>query len=492
MNPNEIERVLTQHDNVAQAVVVDQDPGTVAYVVLRAATAAADTRAEEQVTEWQEIFDRLYGSNTSAEFGENFAGWNSAYDRRPIDVAEMRQWRDRTVERIRELEPRRVVELGAGSGLLLAPLARDCEEYWATDLSSVGVDELARHVSADPALADRVVLRSQGADDVDGLPAAHFDTAVINSVVQLFPSGSYLTTVINRALTLLKPGGSLFVGDIRDLRTRDYLFAAIALRHPRATDADAVRRLAQKHGAKDEELFVHPDFFLDIARSHPDVAGVDVQLKQSNHHNELTRHRYDIVLHKAPSQATDVSGCPQLRWGDEVTSLAELDKQVAASAGPLRVTGVPNARLAGEAAALRAVEAGDSARAAELARSIDPDSVDPHDVSLLATAAGRHAVFAPSAAQADRFEVVFVAGKEKLIGTYPVADPARPQLTESPAAAHRGAALSAQLGDWLRDKVPARFLPTSIVALDDLPLLPDGTVDRTSLGRVAHGLGDPA
>ncbi|WP_256967909.1 hypothetical protein [Streptomyces sp. CS227] len=41
----------------------------------------------------------------------------------------MRQWRDATVARIRALRPRRLLEIGAGGGLLLAGLAPHCAEY---------------------------------------------------------------------------------------------------------------------------------------------------------------------------------------------------------------------------------------------------------------------------------------------------------------------------------------------------------------------------
>src|SRR5688500_10067444 len=146
MSPSEIERLLAQHSDVAHVAVVPSDSTAgagstdcVAYVTLRALASDAGTRAEEQVTEWQEIYDRLYTASSDADFGENFAGWTSAYDRRPIGLDAMRQWRDMTVDRIRGLRPRRVLEIGVGSGLLLSRLARDCEEYWATDLSSVAI-----------------------------------------------------------------------------------------------------------------------------------------------------------------------------------------------------------------------------------------------------------------------------------------------------------------------------------------------------------------
>ena len=40
-----------------------------------------------------------------------------------------------------------------------------------------------------------------------------FDTVIINSVVQYFPSLEYLTKVLDGAIKATKPGGAIFVGD---------------------------------------------------------------------------------------------------------------------------------------------------------------------------------------------------------------------------------------------------------------------------------------
>ena len=47
----------------------------------------------------------------------------------------MAEWVDATVADIRRLHPERVLEIGCGTGLLLARLAPDCVEYWGTDYS---------------------------------------------------------------------------------------------------------------------------------------------------------------------------------------------------------------------------------------------------------------------------------------------------------------------------------------------------------------------
>ena len=151
----EIENTLLACPEVTQAVttVHQSDTGAhlVAYVTLDH-TTTADHDAE-LVEEWQHMYDDLYGAEVGVSgFGSDFRGWNSSYTDDPIPLEEMAEWRSATVDRIMALQPRRVLEIGAGSGLLLSQIAPQCERYVATDMSAVAIDNLgplARAV-ADP------------------------------------------------------------------------------------------------------------------------------------------------------------------------------------------------------------------------------------------------------------------------------------------------------------------------------------------------------
>ncbi|MFD5461125.1 methyltransferase, partial [Streptomyces olivaceus] len=363
VDPGEGEAALSEHPGVDRAAVLAQGDRLVGYVVPRRDEDRDSHLETDHVSEWQDIYDALPIAPGEADFGQNFVGWNSSYDADPIPVEQMREWRDATVARILALRPRRVLEVGVGTGLLLSQVAPDCETYWATDFSATAIDALTAQIARRDDLADRVVLHTRPAHDTDGLPAGHFDTVVVNSVVQYFPSADYLAEVIGKLMRLLAPGGALFVGDVRNLRLLRPLATAVQL-HRTGDDGDlaAVRRAVEQAVRVEKELLVDPDFFTVLREHGTDVGAVSVEVKRGRHHNELTRHRYDVTLHKPPVTPAAPGRLVELEWGRRVTGLDELRALLAGlpPADSLRITGVPNRRVAGESALARSVQNGDA------------------------------------------------------------------------------------------------------------------------------------
>ena len=121
----------------------------------------------------------------------------------------MLEWIDATIAELRELDHRRVLELGCGSGLVLRRLAPACEVYRGHDLADEALARIRRVQAEQRALA-HVQLQQAGADDFSSITPASFDLVVINSVVQYFPDLDYLLRVIDGAITALAPGDAVY------------------------------------------------------------------------------------------------------------------------------------------------------------------------------------------------------------------------------------------------------------------------------------------
>ncbi|MBV9790335.1 MAG: amino acid adenylation domain-containing protein, partial [Chloroflexi bacterium] len=221
----EIETLLNQHAGVRENVVmVREDEGDekrlVAYVVpqtLSTEIIAPETAGEwnaEQIERWQMVFDETHQQTATIEDATfNIVGWNSSYTGEPIPAEQMRAWVDHTVARIQALQPRRVLEIGCGTGLLLFRIAPDCERYVASDFAAGPLRSIQEQLQRRP--LPQVTLLQRPADDFADLAPHSFDTVIINSVVQYFPSSDYLIRVIEGAIQCVAPGGTIVLGDVR-------------------------------------------------------------------------------------------------------------------------------------------------------------------------------------------------------------------------------------------------------------------------------------
>ncbi|WP_328443661.1 AMP-binding protein [Streptomyces sp. NBC_00386] len=493
----EVESVLSAHPAVSAAAVslhegADGGRRLVAHVVPAVVVPAA-AEEDAQTARWKEIHEALHAGATARGPGDDFTGWNSSYDALPIPPEELREWQYATLDRIRELPRRRVLEIGVGTGLLLADLARDEEvhEYWATDFSPAAVAALTAGVEADPLLKDKVRLDCRGAEDTGGLPAGHFDLIVVNSVIQYFPGLARLRTVVERVLALLAPGGSLLLGDVRSLDLARCLQTGIALARPGAAEGDreALRRAIGRQVATESELLLSPALFGALARDLPAVRAVDVRIKRGVHHNELTRYRYDVVLSTAEPVA-DLRGAPVVRWGADVAGgLEAVDRAAAARPAVLRLAGVPNRRVHDEYAAMRSLF--DPLESIDLAPQ-DAPAPGPEALCERAERLGYRAL--PTWGESPELLDIVLLDPARVpagvvTGTCAAPGAGVEGWAGTPAAFEDTVDLEVVLRAHLQERLPEHMVPSALMVLQALPLDGAGAVDRAALPVPAPAAG---
>jgi amino acid adenylation domain-containing protein len=502
----EIEAVLSQYPLVQESVVVARvdthdDKLMVAYLVPGLKSKALPQQVaqweSEYVSDWQTLYEQAYNQPHAStdDLTFNISGWNSSYTRQPIPAEEMREWVESTVSRILAVLPKRGLEIGCGTGLLLSRVAKRCQEYWGTDYSSAAIQHVEQVCGTVEGL-ENVRLLHQKADDFAGIPKGQFDTVILNSVVQYFPSVEYLLQVLEGAMAAIDKNGTIFVGDVRSLPLLESYHAAVQL--SQASEERSIEQWQQQVNqgvAGEKELVIDPSFFIALRQRFPKITWVEIQPKRGHSQNELTQFRYDVTLHLGTDvQATVV---PWLNWQLDQLSFTQIQNQLHQEQPELLgIRRVPNQRVQ---QALQIWEWLENPPAVETVRELrqllaqqSTVGINPEQFWEL----GQHLGYTVhlswwGSSQDGSFDVVFCRTSSTQISdaqgaiafwdTETVTAKPWTDYTNNPLHGKLVQKLVPQVREFIQQKLPNYMMPQAFVLLNALPLTPNGKVDRRAL-----------
>ncbi|MGP4101269.1 methyltransferase [Nonomuraea sp. KM90] len=287
----------------------------------------------EHLEHWGEVYDWTYRSRQGAHRPDlDLSGWRASDTGRPLPAEHMAEWADRTAELVLRHRPSHLLELGCGTGMLLHRLHPHLKGYVGTDIAEHVVTRL------NGLGLDGVTVVRAAAHEINGSTVrsavARFgerpDCVLLNSVTQCFPSVEYLAAVLHDAIELVAPGGTVVVGDVRHSGLLD--------EHCRLLEPGSADRAAQR-AATDTELLLDPATLAAVAASAGRRVTISLFAKTLTADTELTRYRFDAVLHVEPPQGPPATTHLWDALGpDPVAALAGL----ARGGEPVRLAGIPN------------------------------------------------------------------------------------------------------------------------------------------------------
>lgn len=490
----DIESACQQLSQIQEAVVLAREdvPGDkrlVAYVVPNDQDNVAD-QAAEQLAQWQDVMDATYSNlEASSDPMLNLTGWNDSYSGQPIPELEMQRWVEQTVARILSYKPKRVLEIGCGTGMLLSRIVTSCEHYYGIDISKEALDYVWQYVTRNNWQA-KVTLAQQAADKFEAIDPDSIDTVIINSVLQFFPSVDYLADVLERASQRMTPGGFIFVGDVRSYSWLEAFHSDTQLyKAADSLSGQELHKHIQKSLSAEEDLTIDPVFFVALKQQVPQISHVEIQLKRGSDDNELTRFRYDAILHIGKTVEPE----PVIEWLDwhpEQQDIVSVRQFLQAHQPEiLGIRKIPNPRLVKPLRLLELLPQAGSKTADELRKFLEALTnlgLEPEAWWKLAEELGYTPYVYGSGNHAlECYEVVLQRGAATCPTTTYLSSGQSIQpwaaYGNNPLKVHIASKLEPRLHQHLKAQLPDYMVPAAYVVLDKMPLTLNGKVNRRAL-----------
>ena len=493
IEPGEIETALQSLSEIANACVVvrQSTPGDkklAAYYVPAAAALAAKEEQlyQHRVDHWQELYKTAFSKNentTPADPEFDITGWNDSFTGTAIPAEQMQEWLQDITATILSLQPRKVLEIGCGTGLIYYQLASHIDRYIGADFSPVSTAQLQQHIDKKQRHYPETTLHVRPAHEVTLTDTDAVDLVILNSIIQYFPGHQYLTTVISNSISMLKGKGHIVIGDVRDQRLLPAFKRRLALQQlPAHTSVKDFVWQTDQDILKEEELCLAPAYFYQLQQSHPEIRHIAIHWKQADAHNELSLYRYTVVLYIGDTPHTWSPDWQQWQGADSITlTQAQLQAQEAVIAWK----GVPNPRLWKERQLLHALRDKNTQQLRDLTTATSIQDEESLRISHLLQTITEQGYQYRFLVAGDPMETDLLIEKTPSPGAVqPACIPAvSGNVANNPLFADSSQILEQEIRQQLSDRLPEYMVPAYLTAVAYIPLTNNGKADRRFLGN---------
>lgn len=496
IEPAEIEQAIDRLEETAGSCVVakknQQQPARLAaYYIpqwqgLRNLEEASYAR---RLDNWKQLYDMQYEDTARAPTEDpefDITGWNDSFSEAPIAAPEMKEWLEDIVQVIFSGEVRDVLEIGCGSGLIYYQLAGKVERYTGVDISFSSVNGIRKRINEARREYGKTRLQVGAAHQVAIDSDETIDTVIINSVIQYFPGESYLTSILERCISILNGKGRIIIGDVRDKRLLPAFKARLLLgKLESLVNVKDFEWMRDQAVLIEEELNVDPEYFLRLKNIFPEISHVDLRWKQGQSINELTLYRYTAILYiGGEEKISDPGWQTWTRTGGKETILDSM----AASNPVIAIKDAPNYRLWKEKELESYLKKNPMTTMAGFRETTSPQQREGSGIEEIIEEAIQRGYTARLLVHEDPFQMNLLLELEPckifMPPGYRQKDTKSTDLgvlTNMPLFAEMQEPLQREIRETLQSSLPAYMIPQEFYACSRFPLTGNGKVDRKYL-----------